>query len=119
MAHNGWVGVDLDSTLAFYDRWRGPKHIGAPIEKMRARILKLFEAGVEVRIFTARVSPTACALNGNTLEETRKPIEDWCLEHLGRVLPVTHEKDMSMIMLYDDRCKQVVPNTGECVDGSE
>lgn len=119
MAHNGWIGVDLDGTLAHYDTWRGASHIGAPIEPMRQRVLKFLAAGTEVRIFTARVSPVAVALNGNTLEETVKPIQDWCKEHLGVVLPVTHEKDMGMFLLYDDRCKQVIPNTGRCVDGSE
>jgi hypothetical protein len=31
---NGWIGVDLDGTLAFYDEWIGPEHIGAPIPGM-------------------------------------------------------------------------------------
>jgi len=26
----GWVGVDLDGTLAHYDGWKGADHIGEP-----------------------------------------------------------------------------------------
>lgn len=26
--HSGWIGVDLDGTLAGYDGWVGPEHIG-------------------------------------------------------------------------------------------
>jgi len=33
-------------------------------------------------------------------------------EHIGVDLPVTREKDMAMIALYDDRCVQIIPNTG-------
>ena len=31
---SGWIGVDLDGTLAFYDMWRGMEHIGKPIPAM-------------------------------------------------------------------------------------
>lgn len=27
----GWIGVDLDGTLAIYDVWRGANHIGEPV----------------------------------------------------------------------------------------
>lgn len=35
---SGWIGVDLDGTLAFYDSWRGIDHIGAPIPLMLQRV---------------------------------------------------------------------------------
>lgn len=120
MSNNkGWIGVDLDGTLAFYDTWKGKGHIGEPVPAMLARVKQWLADGREVRIFTARVSPQACSLNGDTLEETAAPIYSWCLLHLGVVLPVTHEKDMAMIQLWDDRCVQVLPNTGQRVDGCE
>jgi len=28
MQRRGWIGVDLDGTLALYDRWRGIEHVG-------------------------------------------------------------------------------------------
>lgn len=43
-------------------------------------------------------------------------ITDWCLEHLGFLPEITHEKDHLMLELYDDRVKQVVPNEGLLVE---
>ena len=34
----GWVGVDLDGTLATYDEWRGIEHVGEPIAPMVERV---------------------------------------------------------------------------------
>lgn len=110
----GWIGVDLDGTLAFYDGWQGPTHIGAPIIKMVVRVADWLGRGKDVRIMTARVAP-----NKNDREVCRKAIEDWCRGLFGRVLPVTHEKDFNMIELWDDRVVQVVPNTGIRADGKE
>lgn len=102
----GWIGVDLDGTLAHYKSGleHDPNHIGAPIPAMVARIREWLEDGCDVRIFTARVSGDP----GNA----RKVIEDWCQQNLGRVLPVTCEKDPNMDELWDDKARQVEPNTG-------
>ena len=43
-------------------------------------------------------------------------VADWCLEHLGFLPEITHEKDHLMLELYDDRVKQVVPNEGFLVE---
>lgn len=34
----GWIGVDLDGTLAHYDRWRGIDHVGDPVPAMMNRV---------------------------------------------------------------------------------
>lgn len=115
-AFKGWCACDLDGTLAFYDKWRGSDHVGEPVPLMVERIKTILASGTEVRIFTARASPAAIALNGDTRESVLKPIDDWCMKHLGRTFPITHEKDMAMHHLYDDRAKQIVPNTGELVE---
>lgn len=114
---NGWIGVDLDGTLAEYSSWKGSGHIGEPVPRMLARVRAWIGEGRNVRIFTARVSPEACALNGDLREKVVKVIQDWCLVHLGVSLPVTHEKDMAMVQLWDDRCVQVISNTGLRADG--
>ncbi len=119
----GWVGVDLDGTLAFYDHWRGPDHIGAPIPAMLERVKKWLSEGIDVRIFTARVDAGTAALSmGNldgeayrNVESVERNIHRWCLKHLGRELPVTCKKDFGMIELWDDRCIQVIPNTGRTI----
>jgi len=117
MSNRGWIGVDLDGTLAVYDKWRGEKHIGAPVPAMLARVRSWLADGREVRVFTARV----CADGGyaRDVAEIRGYIERWCLEHIGRVLPVTNTKDYSMVELWDDRAVQVEPNTGRRMDGQE
>ena len=43
-------------------------------------------------------------------------IADWCYKNLGFCPKITHEKDHLMLELYDDRVKQVVPNTGILVE---
>ncbi len=114
--HKGWIGVDLDGTLAQYDTWRGVGHIGEPVPAMLARVKQWLAEGQEVKIFTARVSPVAVHLNGGSLADSLKPIMDWCKLHLGEIIAVTHEKDMAMTQLWDDRAVQVQPNTGLRVD---
>ena len=56
-AHFGWIGVDLDGTLAQYDGFKGCTVIGDPVQVMLARVKKWISEGIEVRIFTARVNP--------------------------------------------------------------
>ena len=105
---NGWYGVDLDGTLAVYDHWRGPM-IGGPVPLMVEFVKGLMAGGKDVRIFTARV----CSIHPFSIRlQARMAIESWRDMHLGRVLPVTSEKDPQMICLYDDRCVQVLTNTG-------
>lgn len=106
----GWIGVDLDGTLAVYDGWKGVEHIGQPIMPMVRRVTAWLSQGREVRIFTARVGPQA---NPVEAEKARFYIQDWCLRNIGMVLPVTHIKDFAMDILYDDRCVTVEKNTGE------
>lgn len=110
-AEKGWIGVDLDGTLAFYDYWRGIGHIGAPIPLMVERVNKWIKEGREVRIFTARVAPSNEENRDNL--NARGFIREWCVTHLGAILPVTCVKDFGMIELWDDRAVPVMKNTGE------
>lgn len=103
----GWIGVDLDGTLAVYDGWKGADHIGEPIPEMAFRVRKWLADDRDVRIFTAR----ACHI------EALAPIQAWCVKHFGKELPITNTKDYGMIELWDDRAVQVEPNTGRRVDG--
>lgn len=110
MSISGWVGVDLDGTLARYDGWKGVEHIGEPVLPMLKRVRDWLEEGISVKIFTARVC------DGSV--ETRKFIEDWCEKHVGVVLPVTNIKDYAMVELWDDRAIQIEMNTGRRMDGN-
>lgn len=111
----GWIGVDLDGTLAEYRGWRGPSEIGEPIPLMLERVRRWLASGKDVRIFTARVSSASCIRNNVTLAQVRAGIWAWCDKHLGRQLPITCEKDLEMIELWDDRATQVLENTGIAV----
>lgn len=104
---SGWIGVDLDGTLAEYGGWQGSDHIGAPVPAMVERVKHWTAQGREVRIFTARA--------GNMDSEIA--IGEWLQRHLGFQLPITNQKDFGMIELWDDRCVRVIPNTGRpCCD---
>lgn len=113
MSANGWIGVDLDGTLAHYDGWHGPTHIGEPVPLMLERVKAWLAAGRDVRIFTARV----CSRPMTEHLLIVAAINEWCRTHLGQVLQITCAKDLSMVELWDDRAVQVEPNTGRRVDG--
>jgi hypothetical protein len=141
---NGWIGVDLDGTLAYYDQWRGALHIGEPIPVMLERVKRWLDEGKDVRIFTARVNREGIAsattnLDGAATRDAtavEECIRQWCEKHVGRALPITCCKDYGMIephelfhggngaphsaqpchrALWDDRCIQVIPNTGRTI----
>ena len=103
MTTSGWIGVDLDGTLAEYHGWNNGE-IGEPVPVMLTRVVSWLANGQAVKIFTARVC-------GGDAEQTAL-IKAWCLKHIGQELEVTATKDFAMIELWDDRCVQVEPNTG-------
>lgn len=108
MSTSGWVGFDLDGTLAEYGGFKGHAFIGPPIPLMVDRLKALLARGIECRIFTARVSDPDRREQAKVVEQ----IEAWCLEHVGQKLKVTNVKDYSMWLLYDDRAIAVEKNTG-------
>lgn len=112
---NGWIGVDLDGTLAEYHGWEGITKIGDPIPKMVARVKGWLNKGKDVRIYTARV----CEQHADELEEITEAIERWCELYIDQKLPITNKKDMNMIECWDDRSIQVIKNTGERADGNK
>lgn len=105
---NGWYGFDLDGTAAEWHGWSPT--IGPPVPRIIAIMKELLAQGKQVKIFTARVAPRVQS------EEMRlhqvKLVQDWCLEHVGVVLPVTNEKDFYMVRFYDDRATEVLENVG-------
>lgn len=100
----GWIGVDLDGTLAHYTEW-GDGSVGDPIALMVKRVKKWLSEGREVRIVTARCS-------GQDAAQQQHLIESWCVKHLGVKLLCTAAKDFKMIELWDDRAVRVEKNTG-------
>lgn len=123
---DGWIGVDLDGTLAYYEKGdyhkKGPTFIGEPIPKMLERVKEWLKQGREVRIMTARALPPL-TLAGEPEEvlddyfKIEQAIAEWCLLHIGEVLSITCVKDYDMIELWDDRAVAVETNTGKHLGG--
>jgi len=101
-----WIGVDLDGTLCESEAWKGFGHIGKPVPLMVKRVNIWLEMGYKVKIVTARAAHPDAAI---------PPIKAWLKKHGFPDLEVTNSKDMDMIELWDDRCVQVIPNTGKPV----
>lgn len=117
MSMRGWIGFDLDGTLAIYEGWKGTEHIGAPVPRMVERLKWYLAQNKKVKIFTARVCGTL--LTEEQVRETRRVIEAWCREHIGQTLEITNVKDMFMERLYDDRAVGVKIDTGLIYCGLE
>jgi hypothetical protein len=109
---SGWIGVDLDGTLAIYEGWKGADHIGAPVPRMLARVRAWLETGRTVKIFTARV-----AIAEPERSTAIRVIHEWLEKHGLPRLDITNVKDLTMVELWDDRAVGVIANTGERMDG--
>ena len=100
-----WTGVDLDGTLAYYNRSFSSDVIGEPVPAMMAFVKKMIKHGIRVKIFTARVQdPEQLPIISNWLKENGLP-----------ELEITNVKDYYMHRIYDDRCIQVEKNTGRFI----
>ena len=98
----GWIGVDLDGTLAEYDERHGLERIGRVSVPMLRRVQQWLEQGREVRIITARATDPAL----------RVFVKPWLREHNLPPLEITDSKDCNLLQLWDDRAVQVELNTG-------
>ncbi|MBC8439156.1 MAG: hypothetical protein H8D87_05685 [Deltaproteobacteria bacterium] len=100
-----WTGVDLDGTLAHYDRSTPHDKIGEPVPKMLTLVKDLINNGIRIKIFTARAQ-----------DPEQKPIiREWLKTNGLPELEITNMKDYNMQWLLDDRCIQVERNTGRLI----
>lgn len=113
---HGTIAVDLDGTLAHYDKWVAWDSIGPVIEPMKQRILQWIADGFEVVIFTARVGypHDKCFVTGRhfTSVDVVRVVQDWLEENGLPRLVVTATKNNTMREIWDDRAIQVIRNTG-------
>lgn len=96
------VACDLDGTLAQYTTWQGIEHIGAPVPSVLARVKWLLANGHQVSIYTSRVAGD-WPEHIKDLEQTRRHIERWCYQHVGRILPITAIKHGWFTEFWDDK----------------
>ncbi|MBT3386826.1 MAG: hypothetical protein HOG03_18985 [Desulfobacula sp.] len=100
-----WTGIDLDGTLAYYDRTSPFDEIGDPVPAMLTLVKELINNGIRVKIFTARAQ-----------DPEQKPIiREWLKVNGLPELEITNIKDYNMQWLLDDRCIQVERNTGRLI----
>ncbi|MEL5512364.1 hypothetical protein PTR77_08535 [Serratia bockelmannii] len=102
----GWIGVDLDGTLAEYRPGQGSR-IGKPIKAMVNRINNWVSEGQEVRIFTARAATRYGA----------SEVVSWLEDHNLPALTVTNAKDSELTQIWDDKAIRVTKNTGKVCSG--
>ncbi|MFC5457254.1 hypothetical protein [Prosthecobacter fluviatilis] len=98
----GWIGVDLDGTLARTTSGMHPHCIGPAVPAMLKRVRYWIKTGRKVKIFTARA--------GDPVSE--RFIHEWCAYYQLPRLEITNRKDHQMIALWDDRAVGVVRNAG-------
>lgn len=111
--HSSIIAVDLDATLAHGMVPYDPKRIGPPIPLMVKFVQRLLKKGKKVVILTARLNSKAHT--PAQLKYTRRLIGAWTKKYIGQRLPSTAEKHPMMSAIYDDKARQVIPNTGKIV----
>jgi len=116
---DGWIAVDFDRTLSHRVHDSGSISVGPPVWPMVDRVKRWLAQGKNVKIFTARVSANNPTERWGTPAQQRELIEQWCLEHIGQVLPVTAEKDGYMLEMWDDAAVAVEENTGRQLSPSK
>lgn len=105
----GWIGVDLDGTLAKYNGYKGAAHIGEPVPAMAARVRRWVGRGKRVKIFTARADD----------EKSVNAIKKWLKDNELPDLEVTNLKDEKMIEFWDDKAVAVEKNTGKIKEAED
>jgi hypothetical protein len=86
-----------------FDEWLGIEYIGKPIPNMVDKVMALHDSGITIKIFTARAAdPKSIPIVKKWLKDNGLP--DW---------EITNAKNWGMVEMWDDRCKQVKPNTRE------
>jgi len=109
--NRAWYGTDLDETLAEYTGGLEHDVIGSPIKEQCDRVRAHLSDGYQVKLVTARAT-----LPEPLLSQFMNEWAKWSRKEFGQVLEVTCSKDFAMIALYDDRAKQVEPNTGRLIE---
>ena len=95
-----WIGFDFDGVLSQPDRTKpySLQDLGLPINEM-VEIAKMFiEAGVSIRVFTARASEAHMI----------PKIQQWTQQYGLGMLTITNTKDYGMLRFYDDRAIQIM-----------
>lgn len=98
--------VDLDGTLAYFERWGEVNEIGEPTS-IKYWIKFWLSKNIEVVIFTARAYK----------KEAIPFIKKWLLLNgLPPDLRITNVKGLDCDLIFDNNAREVINNTGLIVD---
>lgn len=100
--HRRTAVVDLDGTLAEYDKWRGEDHFGEPIQLSREALSELREWGWRIVVFTTRGNVPRVR---TWLEENKIPFDS--VNTNSHNPPGTSNKPIADVY-FDDRDAHVV-----------
>lgn len=99
--------IDLDGTLAYYERWGNVGEIGEPVPLIQDWIKYWLHLKIEVVIFTARAYKP----------EAIPPIRKWLmLNGFPPDLRITNVKGMECDIIFDNSAREVINNTGIIVN---
>lgn len=123
----GWIGFDLDGTLVAHgsnDDVINHRINGEPIAEIVQLIHKHKAEGLEIKIFTARVS-LGCGYDMSNApinrivfaKQAREAIQAYCLIYFGEIFDITCEKDFNCVRIYDDRARHILCDTGKVCCG--
>lgn len=115
--NHDWMGVDFDGTLHDRSTAVDLNNLGKPVPEMLSLVKQWLAEGMQVRLLTARVADVQKNMpEGMTIEDFKshqiKILNEWCLQYIGQILPITCSKDAYMYRLYDDRAVAIERNTG-------
>tara|TARA_Y100000310_G_C20473314_1_gene711161 strand:+ start:393 stop:773 length:381 start_codon:yes stop_codon:yes gene_type:complete len=88
------VSIDFDGVISSYDGWKGPNHLGEPINGAKEFIERIIKAGFTPVIWTTR---------------DKNKIENWLKENEFPNIEITNNKYPSSVYI-DDRCVQFKGN---------
>lgn len=97
--------------MAKYSGWKGPLFFGEPVPDFVKMMKEWLKSGIEVVVFTARISED----NPNLKLQIIMGLHAWCERHVGQVLEVTNIKSPRATRFYDDRNVCIEKNTGKII----
>jgi hypothetical protein len=114
-----YILVDVDGTLFTYTEWVKWDQFGDPIQPMIQRVQRWLQAGIEVRLFTARVplndgEVQTCKVTGEAFTgiDMKFALANLTEKYIGQRLRAQCWKDWRAHSIWDDRAVQVIPNEG-------
>jgi hypothetical protein len=109
------IALDLDRTLATFERGQDLEVIGKPIIPMIRQVRNWWEKGYSITIFTARVSKyfkSGEERSEEFINLQKKLIWTFCIDNGLPMFNITADKSPCFTHFVDDKAVKVIPNKG-------